>query len=204
MSPEERRQAILAHWDRCASPVASEELYEWERDFYLKHLKAGCRVLLVGCGSGRDLAGLIRKGFAADGLEIAPRAVALCRDMLARNGMKPRLYDVPIDDARLEGEYDAAVFTWQGYGLIPESADRVRALQSLRAALRKGGRVLLTYLASPTSSNIVELSISGGRLALYIEHRFTPEEIVAEATAAGLRVASHEQADLGRVVVIRD
>jgi SAM-dependent methyltransferase len=222
----ERLQAILAYWDHCASAPVAATLYEWECDFYLRQLPAGGRVLLVGCGSGRDLVGLIRRGFRADGLDIAPRALTLCREALASNGVAARLYDVAVGDARLESDYDAAVFTWQGYGLILERSERIRALQALRAALRPGGCVLLTCVAaadpprrarfpnlvarlagsdwSPTSNDIVELSATAGRLALYVEHRFTDEEIAAEARAAGLRVASHEQVDVARAVLVRD
>jgi SAM-dependent methyltransferase len=204
MSREERRRAIVAHWDHRATAPAAASLYEWERDFYSKQLPAGSRVLLVGCGSGRDLIGLIRAGYRADGLEIAPRALALCREALGKHGLTARLYDVALGEARLEPGYDAAVFTWQGYGLIPERPERIGALQALRAGLRPGGRVLLTCVGAPNSNDVVELSAAAGRFLLYAEHRFTREEIASEAETAGLRVASHESPDVERVVLIAD
>jgi hypothetical protein len=63
--------------------------------------------------------------------------------------------------------------------------------------------VLLTYVAAPTPNDVVELSVSAGRLALYLEHRFTREEIAAEAQAAGFRVDSHEKGDVNRIVLVR-
>jgi len=49
----------------------------------------------------------------------------------------------------------------------------------------------------------VELLRSGGERSLYFEHAFAPEEVVSEAQAAGLRVLWHEQAQEGRIVLVR-
>jgi SAM-dependent methyltransferase len=223
MRREQRDRAIRAYWDEHAQ--ASETLYEWESDFYLKHLAPGGHVLLFGCGAGRDLLGLARAGFRVDGLDIAPGAVAACRKRLEKLGIAARLYAAPVEDVRFETVYDAAVFTWQGYGLIPERAARIRSLQALRSALCPGGRILLTYLPaagpsrgaqlamlvsrltasgwSPAPNDTIDLSSRSGELALYMEHRFTAAEVVAEAQAAALRVAWHEQGDFGSLVLER-
>jgi SAM-dependent methyltransferase len=134
MRREQRDGAIEAYWDQPAQ--ASGTLYEWESDFYLKHLPTGGRVLLVGCGGGRDLVGLSRHGFQVDGLDIAPGVIEACRERLATLGIAARLHTGRVAEARLEPVYDAAVMTWQGYGLIPERAERIRTL--LRCAARCG------------------------------------------------------------------
>lgn len=50
----------------------------------------------------------------------------------------------------------------------------------------------------------MELLRSGGELALHFGHRFSPEEVVAEVQAAGLRVLWHEQSPQGRIVLVKD
>jgi SAM-dependent methyltransferase len=221
MRREQRDRAIRAYWDQPAQP--SGTLYDWESEFYTKHLPTGGRVLLVGCGGGRDLVGLSRQGFHVDGLDIAAGVVATCRERLASLGITARLYAARVEDVRFETVYDAAVFTWQSFGLVPERDERIRTLQALRGALRPGGRILLTYrpaarasrgarLAgwiarltlsdwSPDRSDSIELSRADARLQLYLEHRFAPAEIVAEAEAAGLRVHWHELGEMARLVL---
>jgi SAM-dependent methyltransferase len=221
MRREQRDGAIEAYWDQPAQ--ASGTLYEWESDFYLKHLPTGGRVLLVGCGGGRDLVGLSRHGFQVDGLDIAPGVIEACRERLATLGIAARLHTGRVAEARLEPVYDAAVMTWQGYGLIPERAERIRTLLALRGALRPGGRILLTYRPAsrpsrgarfagwiarltlsdwiPEPTDTIELSRGGVGVMLYLEHRFAPGEIVSEAQAAGLRVSWHELGEMARVVL---
>jgi hypothetical protein len=43
-------------------------LFTWEENFYFRFLKPDDHVLIVGAGSGRDLIGLRRAGYRADGL----------------------------------------------------------------------------------------------------------------------------------------
>ena len=49
-------------------------LFTWEENFYFRFLKPDDHILIVGAGSGRDLIGLRRAGYNADGLE--PSATA--------------------------------------------------------------------------------------------------------------------------------
>lgn len=231
MRSDQLRRTIQAEWDDYGRSgwASYPNLGAWESEFYLKHIAPGERVLLVGCGTGRDLLGLWQAGLHVDGLDIAKRAIATCRERVQQAGVAARLYDCAVEAAVFDARYDAALFTWFGYGYIPESRARVRTLQALHAALRSGGRVLLTYqlAASGTSRLPVGLgrllgwlSRSGWRLepgdyvevtrgaggdpALHFEHRFTPHEVVAEAHAAGFRMLAHEQAAEGRAVLVRD
>ncbi len=46
---------------------------------FAKQLKPGAHVLDIGCGSGRDLLWLVKKGFRATGFEASPGLAALAR-----------------------------------------------------------------------------------------------------------------------------
>lgn len=228
MRMQELRRTIEAEWDGYGRDgwASYAELGQWEREFYLAALEPGEKVLLVGCGTGRDLLGLTDAGLRVDGLDIAKRALAACRERVRARGIEARLYDCAVEEAALEGGYDAAVFTWFGYGYVPESERRVATLRALRAALVPGGRVLITYqrlnagvsrvpvalarLVSrltgsdwrPEPGDYVEVSRgTGADPALHFEHRFTPDEIVGEAARAGFGVLRHEHHEEGRLVL---
>lgn len=224
----ELERAIAQGW-RCGAlegGVMPPVLAGWEAAFYDAHLQPRSRLLLVGCGAGRDLIALLERGHRADGIDVERDAVALCRIELGKRGLQAALYDTPLADTRFEAAYDAVVFSWFVYGYIPGAPARVAALARLRDALRPGGRVLLSYQLRPASSRVpawlarlaaratrsdwlpehgdsVEL-LGGGERALAFEHRFVGDEVVEEARAAGFRVLWHEQARDGQVVLLRD
>jgi SAM-dependent methyltransferase len=62
-------------------------LMPWEHEFYSRFLKPQDDILIVGCGSGRDLIALRRAGHRVVGLEVAPRAAAVARAMLKKHGL---------------------------------------------------------------------------------------------------------------------
>jgi SAM-dependent methyltransferase len=89
----------------------------------------------VGCGRG-DLAALfVRRGWRATGIEPSAAAVEVARSqgVDARVGT---LADVPVET----GAYDAVVFQHS----LEHTLEPVRDLERVRAALRPGGRVLVT------------------------------------------------------------
>jgi SAM-dependent methyltransferase len=51
-----------------SDPDVAEGLFSWEQRFYARFLTAGERVLIVGCGSGRDLVPLLEQGYRAAAL----------------------------------------------------------------------------------------------------------------------------------------
>ena len=226
----ELRRAIGRGWNKHGQSVSAAEpsLFDWEAEFYRAHIPPASRVLLVGCGAGRDLIALAGFGHRVDGLDIAREALAACQIALEQRGIAARLYESAVEEARIEAQYDAVVFTWLGYAYIPGREARIGTLRTLRGILRPQGRILLTYQTrpagvsrvpggfarlvarltgsawSPEHGDSFEVLRGPGPLALHYEHRFNPAEVVAEAQAAGVRVLWHEQATEGRIVLARD
>jgi SAM-dependent methyltransferase len=226
----ELQQAIANGWRRYGQDGAGGPavLADWESEFYDAQLEPASRVLLVGCGAGRDLIALSERGHQVDGLDIERSALAVCRAELQRRGLRATLYEGAVGEARIESQYDAALFSWYAYGYVPGADARVATLARLRERLRARGRVLLTYqpradsgsripiaLArsvarltrsdwTPEHGDFVELLQDGRERALHFEHRFTASEVVDEAHRAGLRVHWHEHAREGRLVLVRE
>lgn len=218
---------IARLWDELGHDEGSapEGLLAWESDFYLPRLKTGDRVLLVGCGTGRDLAALLRRGHDAAGLDLAPLAIAACRRRLARLCLEAPLYVGSIENAVIEARFDAVVFSWLCYGYIPEARSRVAALGNACRLLASGGRVLVSYVPrepppgraairlarlaaglsragwSPEYGDLLLLSRRAGRPAVHYEHHFEAHEIEDEARKAGLATVEHDVAGHGRVVL---
>jgi len=191
-------------------------LHPWEREFYGRFLRRGDRILLVGCGTGRDLLPLLEEGYETEGIDLAPTAIEACAENVKARGLSATLHVGPIETATFDTCFDTIVFSWWCYGYLPGGAARAQALANARRHLRPRGQVLLSYVSWPEGTRrpplwLTRLSCTllrtgwrpeegdavwllGGwrRPYLHFEHRFTAAEIEREARAAGLQVACHE------------
>ena len=121
--------------------------------------------------------------------------------------------------------FDRVIFSWLCYGYIPGERARIAALANARAHLAPRGRVLVSYVHrhpppsrlparlaglaarlagsdwTPAYGDLLLLTRARRGVGMHFEHHFAPEEIVAEARAAGLHVAEHAVAGHGRLVL---
>jgi SAM-dependent methyltransferase len=221
------RAAIQREWDMQAADsdaYIASGLMAWEREFYLAFLKPDDRILLIGCGTGRDLLGLRELGYRVEGLDPGPWCTARARAVLEARGLATAVHTGAIETADIPGSFDVFVFSWFCYSYIPQSAARIGALRKLRHHLTPGGRILISYDPARTPSRRwpIRLARAVGRLSRsdwrmeygdvvrlgepgryfeHYEHRFTSESLAEEVRAAGLEVALHEGGDIGRVVL---
>jgi SAM-dependent methyltransferase len=225
----ELRAAIQRQWDQAGEwqwdPFTAAGLMPWERELYLRFLKPDDRVLMVGCGTGRDLLALLELGYRAEGLDVGPRCTAIARDVLRERGWHAPVYTGAVETFALPASYDVFVFAWYCYSYIPGSAARIHTLRKLRAHLTAGGRIVATYVPAvrPPRRLLVRLARLAGRLSRsdwrpeygdvlrlgppgrgseHYEHQFAPDEFEAEVRAAGLTVAFHEPGEIGKAVLI--
>lgn len=213
-------------WRRFAELQAADAtfaLMPWEEAFYGRFLRRSDRILLVGCGTGRDLLGLLDRGYRAEGLDAVAACVETARANLERRGHRAPLHVSPIETAELTGLFDAVIFSWFCYSYIPERRARVATLRRVGAHLAPGGRVLICYIRRsepwrpvawwisratawlsrsdwrPELGDVV--SFERGMASVRYEHAFLADEIEAEARAAGLDVAFHDRRAEGLLVL---
>jgi SAM-dependent methyltransferase len=198
-------------------------LFHWEQDFYRRFLRAGERVLVVGCGSGRDLLPLLEQGYHAEGLEPVAVCADLARARVAGRGLAAPVHTADIATAALPGRFDVVIFSWLCYSYIPTRARRVATLARVREHLAPAGRVLISYvLAQPPPRRLPWrlarlaswLSRADWRpeygdvfiarpdtRCIHYEHQFAVAEIEGEARTAGFAVAFHEQSSDGNLAL---
>ncbi len=215
---EDLREAITNAWEEssCRESHILSGLMPSESALYARFLKPGDRILVVGCGSGREVIALLKLGYHVEGLDVAPRTIVLARQMLEQEGLQAELYTGPIEDVALSGSFDAFVFSWFCYGYIPQFETRIGMLRKLKAHLNPGGRILLSYVPAdpPPRSLPIRLTrlvtrltrsdwrpelgdvvgpASGRWRCIDYEHQFADGEFEKEARAAGLAVGFHER-----------
>lgn len=206
-----------------AEPDVAAGLFNWEKQFYGPFLAAGHRVLVVGCGSGRDLLPLLEQGCRAEGLEPVAACADMARARLAARGLAAPVATADIATAALTGRYDVVIFSWLCYSYIPQRARRIAVLRKLVPHLVPEGRVLISYVlaqAPPRRApwRLARLAAQLSRTdwrpeygdvfiarpdtgCIHFEHQFAPAEIEAEARDAGLTVTLHEQGSDGNIAL---
>ena len=109
-------------------------------------VRAGTRVLDVGCGAGFNAEGLARL-VGAEGrvvaVDVQPRMLAMTARRLRRSGLADRvdLVEARVDDLGIESQapFGFAVAFW----MVHEVQDRKRLFRQLRDALEPGASLLV-------------------------------------------------------------
>lgn len=206
-----------------SGPDVAEGLFGWERRFFARCMTPGERVLIVGCGGGRDLMPLLEQGYRVEGLEPVAACVELARARLAAAGRQAPIEVADITTVTLAASWDVVIFSWLCYSYLPLRARRVAVLRKVRAHLSPGGRILISYaLAQPRPHPLPwRLARLAARLSradwrpeygdvfvrhadtgrLHYEHRFRPEDIEGEARDADLAVVVHEHEGDGTIAL---
>lgn len=223
LSRAEVRRRIVARWESFnrSGLALSEEPLSWELDFYDRLLEPGQRVLVIGCGSGRDVLALLARGARVTGFDITPQAVAVASRRVSQAGHTASLLVAAVEDRpALPGPCDWAIFSFYCYDYIVGAQARIEALNYVRENLSPGGRVLLSYMPRRPGTRYRVARLAGrlaawsgndwapgpgdtltlfwledGTAAVSLEHYFEPAEVLEEVVRAGFRVVSHETRD---------
>ena len=191
-----------------------------ERDFYARFIKPQGRVLLVGCGTGRDLIALQELGHDVVGLEPIAEVVEIARRNLVRRRSAARVRQGLVQSAELDGPYDAVIFSNGCYSFVPESAQRIAALRRLADCLSTRGRIIVSYHQAAAQSAAgrwltrTTARVSGAgwvpergdtfardhsfRDLIRYHHAFAPAEVADECAQAGLCVIADEPTSDGQ------
>lgn len=105
-------------------------------------LRPPARVLDAGCGGGRHVAALARRGFEVTGLDASPAQLEEAKR--ACEGSSARLLqgDLRAIPASLHGGFEAVLSLHTSFGLFSD-AENEQVLRSLGECLVPGGRLLL-------------------------------------------------------------
>jgi SAM-dependent methyltransferase len=107
-------------------------------------VRPGDRLLDVGCGVGRHVVELARRGYRMTGIDVS-RGLLRVGERLAREAAVD--VDLRHLDARLldyDSEFDAAYSVCGGaFGLVPTDEENLAILEGMRRAVKPGGRVIV-------------------------------------------------------------
>ena len=209
-SRDELRGDIARSWDtfRQDREEILRGLFDWEHQVLDEALRPGDRILVIGCGTGRELIALAARGHSAVGVDPSARAAAAARSVVARMGLHADVLTGFFEDVELPGRFDAVLFTHRSYGLIPGSSFRIDALRKAAGLLNEEGRVIVSYLSGPGMHPVLVAAARVGAVlgrsdlriepgdevhrtsegVFLFEHQFRAGEFAAEARRADLNL----------------
>ena len=129
------------------------------------------RILDAGCGSGRNMVELARRG-SVTGLELSSTSVALARERSVGEVIEGSALEMPFADA----QFDLAV----SLDVVEHLEDDLTALRELRRVVAPGGALLLTVPA-------YQWLWSGHDEVNHHHRRYTRRSLQAVAERAGWR-----------------
>jgi SAM-dependent methyltransferase len=213
-------------WDRFyrGHPSHDSTLLRWESEIVDTFIRPGFDVLLVGCGSGRDLVPLVEHGCRVTGIDASEAAITIAHRMLQTRGHSALLLTGFFEDLPIAGHFETVIFSYYAYASIPMSQRRRAALAKASALLKPGGHVVVSHAAGGTRPGVVlgrlariagALSRSDWRIepgdlvwsdhsnarSISYAHIFEDGELETEAHAAQLRTVSHKVIDDAVVAV---
>jgi hypothetical protein len=182
-------------------------LFGWEQAAIDEHFGGASRIAVAACGGGREVLALRNAGFDAIGYEPHPGLVAYAQELLAAHGHPSCVHPAPRDSFPAGERCDGVIVGWGAYSLIHGRARRVSFLQAARERVAPGSPLLISFFQRSALSRELRLTQGlanglrrlagrepielGDTLAPNRVHVFAPEQIAAEAAAAGFGLHSH-------------
>ena len=106
-------------------------------------LRPGAAVLDLCCGVGRHCLELARRGYAVVGVDRTRAYLERARADASAEGLKVEFVESDARSFSRPASFDAAFSMFTSFGYFEDQADDLKVMQTLHAALRTGGRLLI-------------------------------------------------------------
>ena len=124
-----------------------------EVDFIIEELKLpqGCRVLDMGCGTGRHSVELAKRGYAVTGVDLSSGMLAEAKKAAGKAGVEVEWIHADATQFKPDRLYDAAICLCEGaFGLLGKNDDSVdqglSILRNINMALKPEAKLMMTVL----------------------------------------------------------
>ena len=93
-------------------PSQQSELLPWEKEFVDRFVPPGAEVLLIGCGSGRDLVPLAQRGCRVTGIDPSREGLRIAERLLHARGLSATLTREFFESLEMTHPFDVVIFSY--------------------------------------------------------------------------------------------
>lgn len=112
-------------------------------------------LLEPGCGSGRLVFEMAKRGYHVTGLDLNQRSLDYAQKRLDKKGLKAKLCLADMTDFQLDRKFDAAFNTINTFRHLLSEEDAVKHLQLIADHLRPGGMYILGLHIFPPDADLM-------------------------------------------------
>jgi len=128
-----------------------------ERKIIEKHVSKGSSILVVGCGTGREIYGLKKLGFKhIVGVDTSPDMIREAKKILP----KVKFYCSDINEFKINKKFDVIIYFNNILEQIPSRKQRITAIAKSKGLLKEKGIIILTthscFVAGKFGSELVK------------------------------------------------
>lgn len=131
------------YFDLCFRDETEIEVQFFEQAFERYAQRKVRRLLEPGCGSGRLVFELARRGYEMTAFDLSEAAVSYCRRRLARQGLVADVFVGDMTKFKLAQPVDAAFCTFNTFRHLTSEESAVSHLRCVARAVKRGGLYIL-------------------------------------------------------------
>ncbi|MDG3548327.1 class I SAM-dependent methyltransferase [Methanobacterium formicicum] len=106
-----------------------------------------CKILDVGCGTGRHAIELTKRGYQVTGVDLSEKMLKRAREKAAESGVGIDFIQADARNLPFQGEFDLVVMLCEGgFPLMETDEMNFQILESASRSLKKGGKLIFTTL----------------------------------------------------------
>ncbi len=120
-----------------------------ECDFIEQEIEAdkSCRILDVGCGTGRHAIELARRGYDITGVDLSPSQIKRAREKAQAAGLGIRFEEMDARNMPFQKEFDLVIMLCEGgFPLMETDEMNFQILENAAKALKRPGKFIFTTL----------------------------------------------------------